>query len=259
MPGGRLTHDDRRRIAEGLAEGLTYAGIARRLARPTSTVSREVTRNGGPDGYRADHAHLATARRARRGAPAAAPPEPGAASADADGRDGRDPEAVRGFEEHLAATLISTGVPRMMARVLACLCSTDTGSLTSAELVRRLQVSPASVSNAIAYLEAQELVRRERDPGQRHERYVVGDDVWYRSLLASVRTNALLASALREGAEALGPATPAGARAADMAEFLQRLCEDLIDKAAHWRGELRDQPQPARTDRPTATHGILDP
>ncbi|MFF4408143.1 MarR family transcriptional regulator [Streptomyces sp. NPDC001262] len=256
MPGGRLTHDDRRHIAAGLAEGLTYAEIARRLDRPTSTVSREVTRNGGPDGYRADHAHLATARRARRGAPAAAPPAPAAASADADGR---DLEAVRGFEEHLAATLISTGVPRMTARVLACLCSTDTGSLTSAELVRRLQVSPASVSNAIAYLEAQELVRREREPGQRHERYVVGDDVWYRSLLASVRTNALLAGALREGAQALGPATPAGARAADMAEFLQCLSEDLIDKAAYWRDRLRDQPRTARTDRPTATHGILDP
>lgn len=252
MPGGRLTHDDRRRIAEGLAEGLTYAGIARRLARPTSTVSREVIRNGGPDGYRADHAHLATARRARRGAPAVAPTAAAAASADAYGR---DPEAVRGFEEHLAATLISTGVPRMMARVLACLCSTDTGSLTSADLVRRLQVSPASVSNAIAYLEAQELVRRERDPGQRHERYVVGDDVWYRSLLASVRTNALMADALREGAEALGPATPAGVRLADMAEFLQRLCEDLVEKAAHWR----TVPRTARTDRSTATHGILDP
>ncbi|GHF10325.1 GbsR/MarR family transcriptional regulator [Streptomyces morookaense] len=220
MPGGRLTHDDRRRIAEGLAEGLTYAGIARRLGRPTSTVSREVSRNGGPDGYRADHAHLATARRARRGAPPADRP----AAATASG----------GFEERLTAALISTGVPRMTARVLACLCGTDTRGLTSADLVRRLQVSPASVSHAIAYLEAQELVRRERDPGQRYERYVVGDDVWYRSLLASVRTNALLADALQEGAETLGPTTPAGARLAEMSEFLNHLGADLIKKAEAW-------------------------
>ncbi|MGS2586459.1 helix-turn-helix domain-containing protein [Streptomyces hebeiensis] len=41
MPGGRLTQQDRRRIAAGLADGLPYAEIARRLDRPTSTISRE--------------------------------------------------------------------------------------------------------------------------------------------------------------------------------------------------------------------------
>ncbi|MGB8944370.1 MAG: helix-turn-helix domain-containing protein, partial [Streptomyces sp.] len=60
MPGGRLTHQDRRHIGAGLAEGLGYAEIARRIDRPTSTVSREVSRNGGPGRYRVDHAHLAT-------------------------------------------------------------------------------------------------------------------------------------------------------------------------------------------------------
>ncbi|MDA0638253.1 helix-turn-helix domain-containing protein, partial [Nonomuraea sp. MCN248] len=60
MPGSRLTWQDRRRIAAGLAEGLGYAEIARGLDRPTSTVSREVARNGGPGVYRPDHAHQAT-------------------------------------------------------------------------------------------------------------------------------------------------------------------------------------------------------
>ncbi|MEU3742958.1 helix-turn-helix domain-containing protein [Streptomyces sp. NPDC032198] len=60
MPGGRPAHQDRRHIGAGLAEGLGYAEIARRIDRPTSTVSREVSRNGGPGGYRVDHAHLAT-------------------------------------------------------------------------------------------------------------------------------------------------------------------------------------------------------
>ncbi|MEV0780065.1 helix-turn-helix domain-containing protein, partial [Streptomyces sp. NPDC050428] len=66
MPGGRLTAEDRRDIGAGLAGGLGYAEIARRLGRPTSTVSREVARNGGADGYRADRALRATERRARR-------------------------------------------------------------------------------------------------------------------------------------------------------------------------------------------------
>ncbi len=54
MPGGRLTQEDRRRIATWLAEGLAHAEIGRRLSRPTSTITREVNRNRGPAGYQAD-------------------------------------------------------------------------------------------------------------------------------------------------------------------------------------------------------------
>ncbi|ANZ21079.1 Helix-turn-helix domain [Streptomyces noursei ATCC 11455] len=53
MPGRRLTRAERQQIAAGLAQRLNYADIARRLDRPTSTVSREVARNGGPARYRA--------------------------------------------------------------------------------------------------------------------------------------------------------------------------------------------------------------
>lgn len=66
MPGGRLTQQERRQIALGLADGLAYAEIARQLDRPTSTVTREVMRNGGPTAYRSDLAHRATERRAHR-------------------------------------------------------------------------------------------------------------------------------------------------------------------------------------------------
>ncbi|BFO22561.1 hypothetical protein SHKM778_89490 [Streptomyces sp. KM77-8] len=66
LPGGRLTQQERQQIALGLADGLAYAEIARRLDRPTSTVTREVIRNGGPTAYRADLAHRATERRAHR-------------------------------------------------------------------------------------------------------------------------------------------------------------------------------------------------
>ena len=50
--GGRLTQQERQQIALGLAEDLAYAEIARRLDRPTSTITREVMRNGGPTAYR---------------------------------------------------------------------------------------------------------------------------------------------------------------------------------------------------------------
>ena len=42
MPGGRLTQEDRRRIAVWLAEGRSQAEIGRRLSRPTSTITREI-------------------------------------------------------------------------------------------------------------------------------------------------------------------------------------------------------------------------
>jgi IS30 family transposase len=60
MPGGRLTQHERQQIALGLAGNLPYAEIARRAGRPTSTITHEVMRNGGPAAYRADLAHRAT-------------------------------------------------------------------------------------------------------------------------------------------------------------------------------------------------------
>ncbi|MEW1929855.1 MULTISPECIES: GbsR/MarR family transcriptional regulator [unclassified Streptomyces] len=222
MPGGRLTHEDRRRIGAGLAEGLGYAEIARRIGRPTSTVSREVTRNGGPEAYRVDHAHLATERRARRRRkiPRRAP----AAPADPYGR---DPEAVRDFAERLAALMVSTGVPRMAARVLTCLITDDSGSLTAADLVQRLRVSPASVSLAVGYLEGLEVIRRVREPGQRRQRYVIDDDVWLQAWLTSAQQHATWARTAQRGVEVLDPATPAGARLAHMSQFFATLSEDM--------------------------------
>lgn len=222
MPTGRLTHHDRQLIARGLAEGLGYAEIARQLGRPTSTVSREVARNRGPNGYRADHAHRVTGQRARRRKPALAPAPPNTS-----GAYGRDPVAVHGFTEQLAALMVQTGLPRMAARVLTCLVTTDDGALTATELVQRLRVSPASVSKAVGYLEGLDLIRRERDPRQRRERYLIDDDVWLRTWLTSARRNAMWADTAKQGAEIFDATTPAGARLNHMSEFFARLSEDM--------------------------------
>jgi IS30 family transposase len=67
VPGCRLVVEEREEIALGVAAGEPYASIARRLARPTSTVSREVRRHRSADGcYRAVAAQRRADRDARR-------------------------------------------------------------------------------------------------------------------------------------------------------------------------------------------------
>ncbi|WP_371933772.1 helix-turn-helix domain-containing protein [Streptomyces castrisilvae] len=244
MPGGRLTQQERRQIARGVAEGLPYAEIARSLDRPTSTVTREVTRNGGPAAYRAETAHRATEHRAhrRRGAgPRETRPAPQPY--------GRDADAVRAYEEVFTSMIMASGAPPMVSRVLACLSLTDSGSLTAAGLAGRLGVSPASVSKAITYLEGQGMIRRERDGGRR-ERYTVDDDIMYDSMMASARSTAELARTAREGAPVFGPGTPAGIRLENMARFLDHVSEAVARAAEQARDLLHTKPGTPPPDAP---------
>jgi DNA-binding transcriptional regulator GbsR (MarR family) len=250
MSTGRLTQQDRRYIAARLAEGTPYAEIARHLDRPTSTVSREVNRNGGPRRYQPDRAQQATQSRARRRPARAAAPAPEPASAqghDSDTVHGRDPGAVRQLHADLAAMVAHTGLAPMASRVLAELFTDDAGALTAAELAGRLRVSPASVSKAVADLERQGLLRRERVPHRRRDRYVVDDDVWIRAWLASARMNLLLAETARRGARILGASTPAGARLQQTGDFLEHVTHDMTHAAERW--------QRAATHQGRSAHG----
>jgi DNA-binding transcriptional ArsR family regulator len=231
MPGGRLTYQDRETIAAGLAEGLSHAEIARRLSRPTSTVSREVQRNGGQAGYRAERAQNATGQRAQRRRAASTTSEPAAAPANP-GAGGRDPDAVRKYQDWLTTVLVEMGLTRMTASVLTAVAITDSGCLSAAELVQRLKVSPASISKAVSFLEDQGLLRRERSA--RRELYIFDDDAWLRAWMVSARTNAMLAGAALQGADILGTSTPAGARMAQMGQFLKLVGDDMIGAAEHW-------------------------
>ena len=236
MPGGRLTPQERQQIAQGLADGLAYAEIARRLDRPTSTVTREVMRNGGPAAYRGDLAQHATEHRARRRVKAT--PARATASRPADGR---DTDALRAYEDTFAAIFIQSGLPRMAARALAGLYTTDAGSLTAVEIARRLQISPGSVSKAVAFLDSQGLIRRERDD-RRRERYVVDDDVLYQSVMASARSTAHLGEIARQGVPILGPGTPAADRLENIARFVDFVSESMARAAGQAREILHTRP-----------------
>ncbi|MFD0308475.1 MarR family transcriptional regulator [Streptomyces sp. NPDC127119] len=246
MPGGRLTQQERQQIALGLADDLAYAEIARRLDRPTSTITREVMRNGGPLAYRADLAHRATEHRAHRRREAA-PPQGREAPPQAHGRDA---EAVRAYVEVFTTLLMQSGLPRMTSRVLAHLYTTDAGSLTASELVQHLQVSPASISKAVTLLESQGLIRRERDE-RRRERYVVDNDVWYDGMIAAAKSHAQLAETARQGVGVLGPDTPAAARLEGIARFVDFVGEGMTRAAEQAREVLYTKPEPPAPAEPT--------
>lgn len=242
MPGGRLTKQERQQIATGLADSRPYAEIARSIDRPTSTVTREVMRNGGPTAYRADLAHRATERRAQRRRPTS-PRGPESAPP----AHGRDAAAVADYEETLTTVLMGSGLPRMTARVLTCLFISDTGSHTASELARHLQVSPGSISKAISFLESQSLVRRERDD-RRRERYVVDNELFYQATIAGARANTALAETARQGARVLGPHTPAAARLENIARFMDFVAESIARAAEQAREILHAQPAPTSDD-----------
>ena len=216
MPGGRLTHVDRQQIAAWLADGLGYAEIGRRLGRPTSTISREVARNGVAGDYLPDQAQQTAGHRARR---RRSPVEPSV--------DGQPTEVARDFVDQFATLLAATGLPRMTARVFVCLLTADASGLTAADLVLRLRVSPASVSKSIGYLEAMDLVARRQDPGGRRERYVIDDDVWLRAWQADTSAHGEIATAAQRGIEIFGADTTAGARLGRMGQFFGRLSEQM--------------------------------
>lgn len=238
MPGRRLTDEERQRIAAALVVGLSCAEIGRRLCRPASTISREVARNGGIHRYRANHAQQATRWRARRRKLHPLPQVPPTE---------HDAVAQRDFEDDFAAMMTDTGMPAMAAKVLACLFTADTASHTSASLVTRLRVSPASVSKAVTWLERRGLVSREHDG--RRQRYVLADQVWYRTWQESVRTMARWADFAQHGADLFGADSQARARLHATSHFFRFLGHDMAQAAEHWRQTVTTQPDHSSYDR----------
>ena len=127
------------------------------------------------------------------------------------------------------------GVPPMPARVFAALLVTDSGRLTAAELTELLGASPAAISGAVRYLEQVGMISRQREPGSRRDVYLLRNDLWYEISLGRDQVLAHWANAARDGAEILGPDTPAGQRLADSHDFFVFLRQELPALLERWR------------------------
>jgi DNA-binding transcriptional regulator GbsR (MarR family) len=149
-------------------------------------------------------------------------------------RDQRD-DAARRFTERFALLLTNSGMPRMPSRVFAALLVADEGRRTAAELAEFLQVSPAAISGAVRYLGQLEMIQRVREPGARSDHYTLFDDPWYEPISRRDKVMQTWHDALAEGAEAIGPRTPAGERLAESAEFFGYLSVAVVDVIKRWR------------------------
>ncbi|TDU76949.1 MarR family transcriptional regulator [Streptomyces sp. KS 21] len=150
-------------------------------------------------------------------------------------QDVRNDEAVSRFVERFAAQLTEAGMQRMASRVFAQLLASDSGSMTSAELSEALQISPAAVSGAVAYLTQVTMVSREREPGSRRDRYVLHNELWYETFTRRDQVLTLFEKTLRDGVAGLGADSPAGVRMAETAEFFEFLQGEMAGMMDRWR------------------------
>jgi DNA-binding transcriptional regulator GbsR (MarR family) len=131
----------------------------------------------------------------------------------------RDADATLRFVEDFALLLVDAGVPRMPARVFACVLADDAGALTAGDLAARLQVSPAAISGAVRWLTQMHLLTRAREPGARRDHYRMRDDQWYEATVFKTAALRRFEDVLAEGVALVGADTPAGRRLEETQEF----------------------------------------
>lgn len=143
-------------------------------------------------------------------------------------------DALR-FVEDFALLLTESGVPRMPARVFACVLADDSGGLTAGELAERLQVSPAAISGAVRWLMQMHLLTRAREPGARRDHYRIRDDQWYEATVFKTEALRRFEDVLAGGVELLGAEGPAARRLRDTQEFFAFFRAELPVLLERWR------------------------
>lgn len=151
----------------------------------------------------------------------------------------RDPNAHRGdaaaarrFVEEFALLFTNAGWQRMPSRVFAALLATQKKGLTATEIAEALQVSPAAVSGAVRYLVQVGFVQKVREPGERRDHYLVGED-WFETISRKDAIYQQLADSLDRGIDAVGGQTPAGKRLIEMRDFFLFIVKEfplMIDR-----------------------------
>ncbi|MGC4745248.1 GbsR/MarR family transcriptional regulator [Micromonospora sp. DT201] len=146
--------------------------------------------------------------------------------------DGHDP--VHLFVERMALAFAEVGSPRMAARVLFTVMSSD-DPVTAAEIGERLGVSAAAVSGAVRYLTQFNMLIREPVPRSRRDRYRMPDNPWYEATITKTGIYKTFIDVAEAGVTALGAETQAGERVAEMRDFFLFVQEEIDSLGERWR------------------------
>jgi DNA-binding transcriptional ArsR family regulator len=154
----------------------------------------------------------------------------------------RDEAAVTQLVEQLAMTFADWGFPRMSARVLMSIMSTDEEGISALHLAERLGVTPPAISHAVRYLVQLGLLERIPVPGSRRDLYRMTTDTWYATSMSREGVYSTIAELAEEGVPVLGgPATPSGARMREMAEFYRFVREEMAGLLDKWQAVKADR------------------
>jgi DNA-binding transcriptional regulator GbsR (MarR family) len=146
------------------------------------------------------------------------------------------------YVERFTSVLVAAGFPPMPARVFVALMVADSGRLTAAELAGMLRVSPAAVSGAVRYLIQLGIVHKERVPGSRRDYYRMPANMWDNMIRMRDQVMSRWTALVREGIDLVGADTPAGARLAEQAAFLEFVSKELSAVLARWERHQGGQP-----------------
>jgi len=148
----------------------------------------------------------------------------------------RDDQAVRRFADQTAGFLAEWGLPPMVARVLVALTVAPDGTASAAELAEQLEASPAAISGAVRFLVQWGMVTREPTVGSRRHRYRIGDHAWYDVTVNKTWALKRFAAVFDQGVGTVGgDQTSAGARLAEIRDFLLFTCDELDAMMAAWQ------------------------
>ncbi|WP_248759254.1 GbsR/MarR family transcriptional regulator [Pseudarthrobacter sp. SSS035] len=165
-----------------------------------------------------------------------------------------DAAAVNAAAEKAAAGFASAGFPKMPARALMALVSSEDGSLTAAELAEKLGVSAAAVSGAVRYLQTVGFVHRVSQPGSRRDLYALYDDEWYIVSMRKSPTYQSLAALTDATAEALPAGSAARSRVTEMGRFYRFLAARMPALLDDWERERNTGSSDVPTRRPGHDH-----
>ncbi|MCK7622854.1 MarR family transcriptional regulator [Streptomyces sp. RS10V-4] len=150
-----------------------------------------------------------------------------------------DDEQLRAVAERLALILAQGGMQKTTARVMTSLLFSQRGTMTAADLCEELQISSGAVSGAVKQLTASGLLERVPAPGSRRDHYRFPDGAWARLMTQQNQMLATMGEVAGQGLVAAGdPATPAGQRLTEMADFYAFMLRELPPLVDRWRADF---------------------